>query len=152
MKLAEALQERADLNQRISNLYQRLNANLLVQEGETPAEDPDKLMKEYMADADRLEYITSKINETNCKTVVDGKTLTELLSRRDVLRQTLLHYRSLINNCSQMSVQRSRGSEIKILRTVDVRAMQKRTDELAHELRELENKVQAANWTTELCE
>ena len=152
MKLAEALQQRADLNTRISNLYQRISANTLVQEGEEPAEDPVKLMEEYDADAAQLEYITSRINMTNCATVVGGRTLTELLARRDVLRQTLSHYRNIINNCAQMSVARARSSEIKIVRTVDVRGLQKQVDEMAGELRELENTVQAANWQTELAE
>ena len=40
MKLAEALQERADLNRRIAGLSSRLADNALVQEGERPAEDP----------------------------------------------------------------------------------------------------------------
>ena len=46
MKLAEALQERADLNRRIQQLQQRLTNNALVQEGETPAEDPAELLAE----------------------------------------------------------------------------------------------------------
>ena len=44
MKLAEALQERADLNKKISDLRGRLNQNSLVQEGETPNENPIVLM------------------------------------------------------------------------------------------------------------
>ena len=40
MKLAEALQERADLNRNIEQLRSRLRNNVLVQEGEQPAEDP----------------------------------------------------------------------------------------------------------------
>ena len=36
MKLAEALQERADLNYKISDLELRLTSNSLVQEGEVP--------------------------------------------------------------------------------------------------------------------
>ena len=40
MKLAEALQERADLNRRLQQLQQRLANNAIVQEGEQPAEDP----------------------------------------------------------------------------------------------------------------
>ena len=37
MKLAEALQERADLNRRIEQLRNRLENSALVQEGERPA-------------------------------------------------------------------------------------------------------------------
>lgn len=40
MKLAEALQERADLNRRIQQLQGRLNSNAVVQEGERPPESP----------------------------------------------------------------------------------------------------------------
>ena len=37
MKLAEALQERADLNRKIEQLQDRLSNNVLVQEGEQTA-------------------------------------------------------------------------------------------------------------------
>ena len=40
MKLAEALQERADLNRNIEQLRDRLSRNSLVQEGEQPGENP----------------------------------------------------------------------------------------------------------------
>ncbi len=40
MKLAEALQERADLNRKIDQLRQRIENNVLVQEGEKSQEDP----------------------------------------------------------------------------------------------------------------
>ena len=49
MKLAEALQERADLNRRIAQLRSRLESNALVQEGEKPAEDPNELWQEMLA-------------------------------------------------------------------------------------------------------
>ena len=54
MKLAEALQERADLNKKISDLQGRLNQNSLVQEGEIPNEDPNVLMQELEAAIARL--------------------------------------------------------------------------------------------------
>ena len=46
MKLAEALQERADLNRRIEQLRNRLENSALVQEGERPAEAPEVLLEE----------------------------------------------------------------------------------------------------------
>ena len=46
MKLAVALQERADLNIKIEELKGRLSRNILVQEGEKPPEDPKDLKKE----------------------------------------------------------------------------------------------------------
>ncbi len=41
MKLAEALQERADINRNIQQLKSRLQNNVLVQEGEKTAEEPE---------------------------------------------------------------------------------------------------------------
>ncbi|MBQ9251399.1 MAG: hypothetical protein IJ188_05930 [Clostridia bacterium] len=46
MKLAEALQERADLNRTIKELRDRLDRVVLVQEGEKPVEDPVELLSE----------------------------------------------------------------------------------------------------------
>ena len=54
MKLAEALQERADLNTKISELRSRLYDNAVVQEGEKPAEDPSELLSELDKAAERL--------------------------------------------------------------------------------------------------
>ena len=54
MKLAEALQERADLNRRIEQLRYRLSNNVLVQEGEKPLEDPTALLEELAAEPGAL--------------------------------------------------------------------------------------------------
>ena len=42
--------------------------------------------------------------------------------------------------------------EIRIRSTVDVRSMQKEVDRMSKELRELDEKIQETNWTTELLE
>ncbi|MCD0161136.1 hypothetical protein IHN63_07420, partial [Deinococcus sp. 6YEL10] len=57
MKLAEALIERADLQKRAAQLEERLVKNLLVQEGEAPAEDPQALLREFAEVAARLEAL-----------------------------------------------------------------------------------------------
>ena len=62
MKLAEALQERADLNKKISDLRGRLNQNSLVQEGEIPNENPTVLMQELEAAIERLQQLIKDIN------------------------------------------------------------------------------------------
>lgn len=54
MKLAEALQLRADLQKRMEQLAARLYDNATVQEGEAPAEDPVALLEEYEACAAQL--------------------------------------------------------------------------------------------------
>ncbi len=149
MKLAEALQERADLDRRVQQLQQRLENNAMVQEGESPAEDPAELLAELDGCIGALEQIVARINLTNCRTVVEGKSLTELLARRDALKLKLSAYRSLAQSASHLG-HRGMRSEIKWLSTVNVRELQKRVDQLAKELRALDNAIQAANWATEL--
>ena len=149
MKLAEALQERADLDRRVQQLQQRLENNAMVQEGESPAEDPAELLAELDGCVGALEQIVARINLTNCRTVVEGKSLTELLARRDALKLKLSAYRSLAQSASHLG-HRGMRSEIKWLSTVNVRELQKRVDQLAKELRALDNAIQAAKWATEL--
>ena len=149
MKLAEALQERSDINIRISELMQRIRLNAIVQEGEKPAEDPNDLMKEYNSSADRLRELIARINLTNCQTVSDGKSITELIAEKDTLSMKIKAYRELVL-CASQTAARARATEIKLLSTVDVHKLQKKVDTIAQELRLLDNKIQQLNWTTEL--
>ena len=149
MKLAEALQERADLNRRIAELRSRLADNAMVQEGERPAEEPTQLMAELDRCVAALEERIARINLVNCRTAVEGKTLTELLARRDCLTVQIGAYRELLSNASQ-TARRARGTEIKVLSTVNVAELQKRVDAMSHELRVLDNTIQQTNWTTDL--
>ena len=45
-----------------------------------------------------------------------------------------------------------RGSEIKLIPTVNVKDIQKEADYIAKQVRLLDNLLQSANWTTELIE
>lgn len=149
MKLAEALQERADLNRRIQQLQQRLGNNAIVQEKEKPIEDPKNLLAELDRCVAELEDIIARINLTNCRTQVEGKTLTQHLARRDALKLKLGAYRDLAYQASQVG-HRASGREIKLCSAVDVPQLQRDVDGLSKELRLLDNMIQAANWSTEL--
>lgn len=149
MKLAEALQERADLNRRIQQLRTRLQNNAIVQEGEKPAEDPKALIRELDGCLENLESLIARINLTNCSTLVEGKSLTQLIARRDALTLKLSAYRDLAETASQTGHRASR-TEIKLLSTVSVKDLQKQVDGMARDLRLLDNSIQAANWSTEL--
>ena len=149
MKLAEALQERADLNRKLDELRDRLSNNVIVQEGETPPEDPNELLIQFDAAAARLEVLMARINLTNAATADGGETVTALIARKDALNQQVRTYRSVVNWASQTG-HRARGTEIKVISAVDVRALQKKTDALAQELRRIDNRIQELNWKTEL--
>ncbi|MBP5211705.1 MAG: DIP1984 family protein, partial [Pyramidobacter sp.] len=149
MKLAQALQERADLNARIRQLNGRLSNNALVQEGEKPAENPAQLLKELNACAARLEELMTRINLTNSRTVIGEDTLTSLIARKDALHLRISSYRQLIDAASRTAARAAR-TEIKILSAVNVPALQKEVDAMSKQLREVENTIQENNWSTEL--
>lgn len=151
MKLAEVLQERADLNRRIEQLRYRLSNNVLVQEGEKPLEDPAALLEELESSFTRLEWLIARINLTNCAIKVEGRSLTELIARRDVLSLRAEAYRRLVEEASQ-NTHRATRTEIKILSAVDVPALQRQADDASRELRLLDNTLQATNWTADLME
>ena len=151
MKLAEALNERADIQRRIAQLESRLIDNAKVQEGEEPAERPEDLLAELAGLFSRLEELMSKINWTNSQTIQEGHTMTQLLARRDCLTRKIGVLRSFLQSASA-TVSRATRSEIKIKSTVSVAKMQKQVDGLSKELRELDSAIQALNWTTNLME
>ncbi len=151
MKLASALSERADLQRRLSELTSRLNNNAKVQEGEEPAENPQELLKEMDAMLERLEWLMTRINLTNSRTLSGKKTVTELLARRDSLSKRVSMMRSFLDAAST-KVDRYSQKEIRILSTVKVSTLQKQVDTASRELRELDEQLQALNWTTELLE
>ena len=151
MKLAEALQERADLNKKISDLRGRLNQNSLVQEGEIPNEDPNVLMQELETAIARLQQLIKGINLTNCETIVEGRSLTQIIAEKDGAIMRLSAYRELADSASSINY-RTRGSEIKMVTTVNVSELQKTADKISREIRILDNLLQLTNWTVDLIE
>ncbi|MBR1692221.1 MAG: DIP1984 family protein [Lachnospiraceae bacterium] len=149
MKLAEALQERADLNRRIEQLRSRLENNAIVQEGEQTPENPESLKMELDGCIERLFFLISRINQTNCQVMVDDQTLTEMIARKDTLTLKLSVYRDLAQRASR-TAERARNTEIKIKAAVSVPELQRQIDEIAKELRLLDNKLQENNWKTDL--
>ena len=119
MKLASALSERTDIQNRISELAIRLNNNAKVQDGDKPAEDPIVLMEELDRLLKRLEELMARINLTNSRTVSDGKTITEILAKRDCLKKKIELTRNFLDSSSN-KVSRMTRTEIKIISTVPV--------------------------------
>ena len=151
MKLAEALQERADLNRKIEQLSGRIRSNVLVQQGEAPSEDPAAMFAELREAVVRLEFLISRINFSNCTHRAGDRSLTEIIARKDTLKELYDAYNRALGAAAQ-SASRARGTEIKILPAVDVKALRKESDEIAKEIRLLDNALQQANWTFDLLE
>lgn len=149
MKLATALTERSDLQRRIAELSKRLTNNAKVQEGDTPAEDPNGLLAELSDSMAKLESLIGKINLANSAALSGGVTMTELLAKRDCLQQKLRIYRSFLDAASSR-IDRYSKAEIRILSTVPVADIQKDVDALSKQLRELNEQIQELNWITEI--
>lgn len=149
MKLAEALNMRADLQRRAVQLEERLLNNAKYQEGDSPSEDPQDLLKELDSITEQLMYYICHINRTNSNTLDGDTSLTDMLGRKDVLSQKLSILRKFIKEASE-KCDRYGNREIRLLSTVNVSDMQKESDRLSRELRELDTRIQGLNWTTEL--
>ena len=149
MKLATALSNRADLQGRLNEIEKRLVSNSKVQEGEQPSENPVQLIVEKDRILAELENLIIRINLTNSKVEYDGATVTEMLAKRDCLKENIKIMRNFLNSASD-KVNRYSKSEIAIKSTVDVAEYRKKVDALCKELRKIDEKIQEINWTTEL--
>ena len=151
MKLAEALILRADLQKRIDQLRVRLNNNAKVQENDEPSEKPEDLLNELDSNINQLKVLIKQINKTNCVTISNGQTLADLIAERDTLTLKSNVLRGFLNIAGQ-KVNLYSTTEIKIMSTVDVPALQKELDLLSKKIRETDTELQQANWLTELIE
>jgi hypothetical protein len=153
LKLAEALANRADLQRRVEQMRGRLQRSALVQEGESPPEDPQELLEEMERLVSELEEYVRRINRTNLSATLSGSetTLTDALARRDALTLRYGNLKTLVSAASDR-VPRYGRAEIRILSAVEVGPLRRRMDELARERRELDISIQQANWATDLME
>ena len=149
MKLAEALVERKAAQEKISELHERLQRVVLVQEGEAPAEDPATLRRELAEVAERITALIIAINRTNITVrIADGRSIMEAIAERDVLRHRVGVLDAVRGAASQPF--RQRGAEIRLVSTVDVAALQRERDGLAKRQREVDTMIQEANWSHDL--
>lgn len=152
MKLAEALILRADRKKRIELLRERLARVAKIQEGDRPAEDPASLLQEVDRTVTDLTRLIRQINRTNATIRLDdGRTIADAIADRDDLR--LRH--SILNGLIQAAVvkqDRFTKSEVRFQTTIDIGVIQRQADELAQDYRELDTKIQSANWLIDLIE
>jgi hypothetical protein len=150
MKLAEALILRADRKKRIEQLRQRLISNAKVQEGDNPAEDPAALLSETETTIAEFADVIRQINRSNVATELEpGVSLADAIVQRDSLKWRHEIYRQLAQ-AAVVTQERRTQSEIKFKGTVVVADLQRQADDFAKQHRELDARIQQANWLTEL--
>lgn len=150
MKLAEALILRADCQKKVEQLKQRLIRSAKVQEGEQPPENPQLLIADLEIAIHTLTDLIKRINKTNIRTILSNEmTLSDALAERDTLLLKRNVYNALVEVASMRQDRYSR-SEVKSLSTVNVAELQAQMDQISRQARELDTRIQAANWNTEL--
>ena len=151
MKLAEALIKRADIKNKAEQIKKRLAQNIKVQEDDEPIEDAKALFHQYNDLMDELHAVTKQINYTNAHTKLDGSTIIDAIANRDCLKVKIATYREMIEKAS---ILRDRGfgreDSTKYVRCVDISELQKQTDEMSRQYRQLDTKIQSLNWMTDL--
>lgn len=153
MKLAEALQRRADLRQKIDTVANRMKENVLVQEGTEADFDVAQLAAEHKALMDEWVALVGRIGRTNHVAMdsATGKTLADLLVMREAAKMEKEAYDGIVAVYGEKSW-RTRGAELKIISTFKAKDAQKHVDDAAKRFRELDNTIQMLNWATELSE
>jgi hypothetical protein len=150
MKLAESLLLRADIQKKLASLQARAQKYALVQEGESPAEDPRDLLRQVETIAAELQRLVFAINKANLShSIRTGQTLTEALAARDVLALRHRILQSVVEACAKPP-DRYGVKEIRWVTTVDVAGLQRQADDQAKEIRELNAAIQEAGWQVDL--
>ena len=150
MKLAEALAERSDCQNRIEEMKKRLIRSARVQEGDQPAEDSTGLLAETERTFVRMLELVSAINRTNSKTEFDNKrSISDAIAERDVVGKRR-DFLAGIAEAASTRQDRYSKSEVRFVATVSIGKLQTEVDQLAKRYRELDTRLQELNWKTEL--
>lgn len=154
MKLAEALQTRAALNAKITNLRERLQRSAVGTEGDAPPEAVSDLLVQLDAAISALTVLVFQINYTNMNSQLgDYTTITYALAKRDALKTKHGVLTFLLSHThNAMSMHRSRASELRAVSHVSIADVQREIDAIGAELRRLDNSIQEANWTVDIIE
>jgi hypothetical protein len=150
MKLAEALAERSDCQNRIEEMKKRLIRSARVQEGDQPAEDTTELLAETERTFAHLLELVSAVNRTNSKTAFDNeRSISDAIAERDVVGKRR-DFLAGIADAASTRQDRYSKSEVRFVATVSVGKLQTEVDQLAKRYRELDTRLQELNWKTEL--
>ncbi|MGF6906846.1 DIP1984 family protein [Fusobacterium sp. PH5-44] len=150
MKLAEALLLRSEYQKKIENLQSRIMANLKIQEGDVPNENPDELLKEFFLINDKLSLLIKDINiRNNVAILSDGQSLSQALIDRENILKKRNFLAKLVEKSNDRSFRLAR-SEIKMYTSLSIAEIQKEIDRLSCNFRKLDTKIQSLNWNIDL--
>lgn len=151
MKLAEALNLRTTLVNEIAELRRRLVDCVNIQEGETPIDSAEELLKEIEPLTNQLHRLVYQINLTNMETKDNGKSITELLAERDKLGLRTSILKEALGRLNDNKM-RYRSDDIRYIRTVEPSFLRDLLTKESAKLRKINLKIQMLGWTYDLIE
>ena len=154
MKVAEALALRSDAQKRLAQLQARAVSVARYQEGEQPPEDANELLAAARSVTEEIEDLVRRINRTNSgNEIATGVTVTDAIAQRDALamRRTLVSAVATAASGEQ-GYGRQLRSELRYVTAVPVGELRQEADDLARQYRELDTRIQEANWAIELAD
>lgn len=142
--------ERAEAQNRLNSIKERLLVVARVQEGDEPDENPTELLRELNLVSARIDELVTAINETNSSTAFDStRNLTAALAEREGLLRMRRLYGDIAKAAGERRDRYSHG-EIRYVATLPVAELRAKADEISKQYRELDTKIQHLNWSTEL--
>lgn len=153
MKLGEALSVRADIQKRMNRAQALLSDNATVQEGDVPAVRPADLLEEYRGLAAEHEAIVRKINRTNLSARIEFRNQSMSLADAVISRGRLAREAGVLRDMANRAIPKANRffrTEVKHVPTIDIAGTIAEADRLSKEHRELDARIQQANWEVEL--
>ncbi|MCD6317650.1 DIP1984 family protein [Candidatus Aerophobetes bacterium] len=151
MKLAEALIERKRLKDLIQALTERAQNDILVEDGDSPAEDVNTTLDRIEKTVESLISISCKINQANFENEIDGKNLHWWIQKRDALKLEHSLLQRILSAASPRDSFLGRSkNEIKLVPTYSISELRKKIDHIAKKIRKIDAKIQAMNWQVEI--
>lgn len=151
MTLAEALMYRKDMLDNNSRLLNRISKNVVVTEGETPQEDPEKLLAQLRDNFKKLSNLIASINHTNMDAKVGERTLADALAYRQALTLEITSLSNVKDSCYVYNRSRTKD-DLKDVVLLNVDQLTNEINGKSIELRKLNAEIQKTNWGTELIE
>jgi hypothetical protein len=150
MKIAELLLHRAAARRKLDSLRTRIDKNARVQEDTVAHEEAAHLLEAALAANDELARAILAIHEANLRgRLADGRSLTAAIAERDRLKGEHSLLMAAVTSATTVN-DRYSGREIRWVSTLDVAEIQRRADDCAMRLRDLNVELQRANWAVEV--
>lgn len=147
MKLLAALAERADLKRKLDGVSPQISQSAVIRNGRKPVDDPEKLLSIACGLSDQLAVLIERINRTNATAkVADGRTIGQVMAAR----LTMERKHSFLTTAVSAARSASSGYDDKMGPAIDVAKYSKQLDDVAKKIRECNDALQQANFTTDL--